>query len=75
VKLAEGNKIAWTFRSDRPLDFNVHHLDADIRFPAKQDGVKRSYGILDVQVDQDHCWMWTNKANSSASLKPLLERR
>jgi hypothetical protein len=36
VKLAEGNKIAWTFQSDRPLEFNVHHLDADVRFPANR---------------------------------------
>ena len=75
-KLARGNKVAWTFQADGPLDFNVHyHLDKDVRFPAKQAEVQSSDGVLDVQVAQDYCWMWTNKTTSSASLKLVLERR
>ena len=75
-KLARGNNVAWTFQADGPLDFNVHYdLDKDVRFPAKQAEVQSSDGVLDVQVAQDYCWMWTNKTTSSASLKLVLERR
>ena len=36
--LAKGHTVAWSFKADRPMNFNVHdHLGEQVVFPAKQD--------------------------------------
>jgi len=75
-KLQRGEKVRWTFEAAAPLNFNVHyHLGKDVRFPEKQDGIAKAQGTLDVSLDQDYCWMWTNKGSSDASLQFKLTRR
>lgn len=75
-KLPFGAKIAWRFDSQSPLNFNVHyHEGKEVRFPAKQDQVAASEGVLDVKLEQDYCWMWTNKGAAATSLKVTLKRQ
>jgi hypothetical protein len=75
-KLPQGAKVAWSFESRSPLDFNVHyHEGKEVRFPAKQDQVATSEGTLDVRLAQDYCWMWTNKSAAATSLKVTLKRQ
>jgi hypothetical protein len=74
-KLQRGEKVQWTFEAAGPLNFNVHyHLGKDVRFPAKQDGIAKAQGTLDVLLDQDYCWMWTNKSASTVALKAGLRK-
>lgn len=74
-KLRKGEKIAWRFEAAAPLDFNIHyHEGKDVRFPAKQSGAARAEGTLEVEVDQDYCWMWSNKAAAPVTLKAALAK-
>lgn len=74
-KLTQGTKVQWRFEAAAPLDFNVHyHEGTDVRFPAKQAQVSQAQGTLDVSVDQDYCWMWTNKGATGAPLVLHLEK-
>jgi hypothetical protein len=75
-KLSKGTKVAWRFEAQSPLDFNVHyHEGKAVRFPARQDQVAASEGALDVKLEQDYCWMWTNKGAAATSLKVTLKRQ
>ena len=74
-KLNQGQAIAWKFEANRPMDFNVHyHDDGRVVFPAKQDAVTKAADTLKVGLDQDYCWMWTNKSTESARLHLTLQR-
>lgn len=75
-KLSKGTQVAWRFQSAVPLNFNVHyHEGKDVRFPARQDQVAALNGTLNVELEQDYCWMWTNKSAASAVVQVTLERR
>lgn len=59
--LSKGQSVAWSFKVDRPMNFNIHyHEGKHVVFPAKQDAAVEAQGKLDVGVSQDYCWMWTN---------------
>ena len=74
--LAAGQTIEWSFKADHALNFNIHyHADKDVRFPAKQDQTASLQGILAVDAQQDHCWMWVNKATTAARLTLALTRK
>lgn len=74
-QLERGSVVQWSFKSDRPLDFNVHfHEGRQIVYPSRQDGASTAEGRLDVAVAQDYCWMWTNAASEPAVLKVELRR-
>lgn len=74
-KLSARTAVAWQFDASAPLDFNIHyHEGKDVRFPARKDAVAKDRGRLDVKLDHDYCWMWTNKGATPASLKLSLER-
>jgi hypothetical protein len=74
-KLASASKVAWKFDATSALNFNVHyHEGKDVRFPAKQDRVSQLSGELDVKLNQDYCWMWTNKGTAPAALSIDLKR-
>jgi hypothetical protein len=74
-KLHQGDKVQWRFESEAALNFNVHyHEGKEVRFPARQDGVARAEGSLQAALDQDFCWMWTNKTKEPVVLKASLQR-
>ncbi len=60
--LKPGLKVDWKFVGSAPTNFNIHyHEGKEVRFPAKEDGVRQSDGTLSVAAAQDYCWMWSNK--------------
>ena len=74
-KLAKGQSIAWSFKGDRPMNFNIHyHEGKQVVFPAKQDAAVDAQGKLDVSLNHDYCWMWANKGVSPATLLLTLVR-
>ena len=74
-KLAQGQSVAWSFKGDRPMNFNIHyHEGKQVVFAAKQDAAVDAQGKLDVSLSQDYCWMWTNKANTLVRLQFLLQK-
>ena len=69
-KLRSGDKVKWGFEAAGPVNFNIHyHEGKDVRFPAKQDAIATAEGTLDVSIDQDYCWMWSNKSSAPVTVK------
>lgn len=74
-KLTAGTKVAWRFDATAPLSFNIHfHEGKKVQFPAKKDRVAKANGTMNIKLDQDYCWMWTNKGSGDAALKLELRR-
>ena len=74
-QLAKDQSVAWWFKGDRPMNFNIHyHEGKQVVFPARQDAVVEAQGKLDVGLAQDYCWMWSNKTDSAVQLQLILRR-
>jgi hypothetical protein len=74
-KLAKGQTVVWSFTGAQPMDFNIHyHQGKQVVFPAKQSGVAALEGKLLAPLDQDYCWMWTNKTAAAVALTVRLQR-
>jgi len=68
--LKPGQKITWSFQGSAPMNFNIHyHLGKQTVYPAKLNDVKAAAQTLQVQAEQVHCWMWSNKTAAAASLE------
>jgi hypothetical protein len=60
VKLQAGEKRKYYWKADGPVDFNVHyHVDKDVLYPVKRDGMRGDGGTFAAKIAQDYCWMWT----------------
>ena len=74
-KLPAGLNIRWNFEASAPLDFNVHyHVGKDVVLPSKFTAVVTAKDTLATTVDQDYCWMWTNKSAALATVMFKLQR-
>lgn len=74
-KLARADSVAWRFDASGPLNFNIHyHEGKDVRYPERRDALAGASGRLQVALDQDYCWMWTNKSGQAVDLNVLLTR-
>lgn len=74
-KLSPGEKIRWSFKSEAPLNFNIHyHEGPKVSYPVKQADVTVADGVLDVAQQQDYCWMWSNRAAAQTALQIVLQR-
>lgn len=74
-KLPAGLKVGWNFQASAPMDFNVHyHVGKEVVFPSKLAAVATANDTLDTKIDQDYCWMWSNKTAAAASIKVKLQR-
>ena len=69
-KIKKGNLIRWQFDSSAPLDFNIHyHEGKEIIFPYKMNNMKSAKEEFLISLDQDFCWMWTNKSGEAVKLE------
>lgn len=74
-KLTRADSVAWRFDASGPLNFNIHyHEGKDVRYPERRDALAGASGRLQVALDQDYCWMWTNKSGQAVDLNVLLTR-
>ena len=68
-RLSPGTKVQWRFEASATTNFNVHyHVAKDVRYPVKEDAVRKSQGTLEVAVEQEYCWMWSNKGPAPAEI-------
>lgn len=75
-KLPAGSSVQWSFDAGGPLHFNVHyHEGKQVHYPTRLDNAANGQGALKAAVEQDYCWMWSNKAAAEVALKLQLERR
>ena len=60
VKLGAGEKRKYYWKSDGPVDFNIHyHEGTEVFYPVKRDGMRGDGGVFTAKLAQDYCWMWS----------------
>lgn len=58
-----GESVAWQFKGSAATDFNIHyHVGEDVSYPENRKGVASAEGSLAAPLDQDYCWMWSNRS-------------
>ena len=63
------DEISYDFRSDRPVEFNIHYHDGmEIHVPVKMNGVTFHADKFAAEADQFICLMWTNQSIMDTSL-------
>ena len=74
-KLTRADAVAWRFDASGALNFNIHyHEGKEVRYPERRDALASASGLLQVALDQDYCWMWTNKSGQPVRLDLQLRR-
>lgn len=74
-KLPAGLKVRWDFSASAPLEFNLHyHAGKKVVYPFKLSGAAAAKNTLRTKIEQDYCWMWTNKSPAPATLSVTLRR-
>ncbi len=74
-KLERGKAVRWAFESAGPMDFNIHyHEGKKVVFPVRRAGATKGAATLKVKLDQDYCWMWSNKRAQPLVLQLTLAR-
>ncbi len=62
VPLAKGEGFDFAFRSDSPVDFNVHyHAGSKVVMPIDVRSVMRQTGRVVAKGKREHCMMWSAK--------------
>ena len=58
VEAGQSRRYSW--KSDAPVDFNVHyHRGNDVTYPVKREGMRGDGGTFAAKESEDYCWMWT----------------
>lgn len=74
-KQKKGEAVNWTFNGTAPTDFNIHyHVGKDVSYPENRKGVASAEGSLVAPLDQDFCWMWTNRGAKPLDLELKLKQ-
>ena len=75
VKLQAGEKRRYYWKSDAPLDFNIHyHHDPEVFYPVKRDAMRGDGGTFTAKSGEDYCWMWTAR-DKPAKLEGRIETK
>lgn len=73
MTLKPGDRRAYEWKSDVPVDFNIHyHHEPKIFFPVKKDHVRSAHGTFVPKSEEAYCWMWTS-GKSPAKLEGKIE--
>ena len=60
TRLEAGQSRRWHWKSDAPVDFNIHyHRGEEVFYPVKRDGMRGDGGTFTAKSGEDYCWMWT----------------
>jgi hypothetical protein len=60
ARLETGHSRRWQWKSDAPVDFNIHyHRGNDVFFPVKRDAMRGDGGTFTATSGEDYCWMWS----------------
>ena len=58
-----GDSVSWQFKGSAATDFNIHyHVGKAVSYPENRKGVASAEGLLVAPLDQDYCWMWSNRS-------------
>ena len=74
-KLKAGEAVAWQFKGSAPSDFNIHyHVGQEVSYPENRKDVSGANGSLSVPMDQDYCWMWSNRSAQPIDIEVNLKQ-
>lgn len=74
-KLNRSDSVAWNFSGNAAADFNIHyHVGKEVSYPENRKAVASGDGVLSVALDQDYCWMWTNRSAQPIEIALNLKR-
>ena len=60
ARLEAGESRRWHWKSNAPVDFNIHyHRGDDVFYPVKRDAMRGDGGSFVAKTGEDYCWMWT----------------
>ena len=60
TRLEPGQLRRYHWKSDTPVDFNIHyHRGEEVFFPVKRDAMRGDGGTFTARTGEDYCWMWT----------------
>ena len=64
--VAAGGKRRYHWKSNAPVDFNIHyHEDPEVLYPVKRDGMRGDGGTFTARKPQEYCWMWTGRKTTA----------
>jgi hypothetical protein len=67
--------VQWSFKSDTPLEFNIHrHADKDVIYATKSHLTRELSGTHPSMSAHEWCWMWTNESANTANMTVTLKR-
>ena len=59
LPIGAGQKRRYHWKSDTPVDFNVHyHRETEIFYPVKRVAMRGDGGLFSARSGEDYCWMW-----------------
>lgn len=62
LRLEAGRSRAFEWRSDSPVDFNIHYHQGDkVTYPVKANKQREGKGRFTAAAGEDYCWMWSTK--------------
>ena len=68
-KQKKGDGVAWNFKGNAPTDFNIHyHVGKEVSYPEKRAEIASAEGTLSAPLDQDYCWMWSNRTAQAVDI-------
>jgi hypothetical protein len=60
ARVEAGDKRRYHWKSDVPVDFNIHyHQQTEVFYPVKRGGMRGDGGTFSARTGEDYCWMWT----------------
>lgn len=74
--LKQGQVVLWKFGADAASDFNIHyHVGKKVEYPEQRTNTREADGRLVIGVEQDYCWMWTNRTGSPMTVDVTLKAK
>ena len=75
LALGPGQKRGYSWKSDAPVDFNIHYHEAGkVSYPVKRDAMRGDGGTFVAKIAQDYCWMWSAR-DKPAKLEGKIETK
>ncbi|MBI3283871.1 MAG: hypothetical protein HYZ65_03340 [Burkholderiales bacterium] len=74
-RLPAGISVAWSFTSSAPVESNVHyHEGKQVTYPARHAAAVALQDKLELKLEQEYCWMWSNKTQQTVQVGVQLEK-
>jgi hypothetical protein len=73
-EINERMNVAWKFKADAGLDFNIHyHVGDEVNTSTQIGGLDAADGSFKPPSTQNYCWMWTNTNDREVNLSVALK--